>query len=67
MKLIDREYNAHQDKDMKTWLADDATEITTDFDPSSAIGSMIIVLETKDIYIKNNAGKWQKFGTSEVI
>lgn len=67
MKLTNRVYNALQDKDMNTWLADSATEITADFDPRSAIGSMIIVLDNKDIYIKNNEGKWQKFGTSEVI
>ena len=67
MKLINREYNAHQDKYLNTWLADNATKITTDFHPASAIGSIIIVIETKDIYIKNTKGKWQKFGTTEVI
>lgn len=61
MKLIDREYNAQQDKYMNTWLADNATEVTTDHDPNGAVGSTVIVIENKCVYIKNNAGKWQKF------
>jgi hypothetical protein len=62
MKLI-----GQQDRYLHTWLADKASEVTADFGQQSAIGSMIIVIETKDIYIKNNDGKWQKFGTNEVI
>jgi hypothetical protein len=62
MKLI-----GQQDRYLHTWLADSAAEVTADFDAQGATGSMIIVIETKDIYIKNSEGKWQKFGTNEVI
>jgi hypothetical protein len=67
MKLIANDYNRGQDDEIRTWLADNATEISANFDAESASGSMIIVIETKDIYIKNSEGKWQKFGTNEVI
>lgn len=67
MKIIDREYNALQDKPTYTVLADTASEITADVYPECAVGSMIIVVGTKDIYIKNTEGKWQKYGTTEVI
>ena len=62
MKLI-----GQQVSHVHTWLADTTADITADFDKQGAIGSMIIVIETKDIFIKNNDGKWQKFGTNEVI
>lgn len=67
MKLIDREYNASQDRYANTWLANDKGEITTGFDPDSAAGSMIIVVSAGCTYIKNADGKWQKFGSTEVI
>lgn len=67
MQLINREYNAFQDQYTNTWLANEATAIAPDFDADCAEGSMIIVISTKDVYIKNCNGRWQKFGTTEVI
>lgn len=66
MILINCEWNSCK-AHINTWLADDASQITADFDPKSAPGSTILVIATGDIYMKNCAGKWQKFGTSEVI
>lgn len=67
MKLINHEYNAYQGKCTNTWLTNSAEAITADFDSESATGSMIIVISTKDVYIKNTEGQWQKYGTTEVI
>lgn len=67
MRLIDRAYCAYQKCDTCTWLANDPSEITPDFCPESACGSTILCIATKDIFIKNCDGKWQKFGTTEVI
>ncbi len=67
MKLIDREWNAHLGKYMNMWLADKTTDITADFDPDSAEGSIILVIETGATYMKNTLGKWQKCGSTEVI
>lgn len=67
MELINREWTPYLDKYTNTWLADDETSLTADFDPDSACGSMILVISTGDVYIKNTQGKWQKSGTTEVI
>lgn len=67
LKLVESEFNWILDGYIKTWLADSLSDFTADFDPDSAPGSSIIVIETKDVYIKNTEGKWQKFGTSEVL
>lgn len=67
MKLIDREYNAFQNQYTNTWMANNKSEITTDFDPEGGVGSMIIVVSAGCTYIKNADGKWQKFGSTEVI
>lgn len=67
MKLVDREWNAFLDKYTHMWLADNDGEITTNFDPEGAEGSMILVIASQSTYIKNSEGKWQKYGTSEVI
>ena len=67
MRLIDRAYCAYQKKDVCTWLADTAADITPDFCPDSASGSMVLCIAEGSLYVKNCAGKWQKFGTSEVI
>jgi hypothetical protein len=67
MKIIEREYNPLQDKATYTVLADAASEVTANLYPECAIGSTILCVATKDIFIKNTEGKWQKFGTTEVI
>lgn len=67
MKLIDREWNIHLNKYQNIWLADDESELSADFDPDGAEGSMIIVISTQANYMKNTNGKWQKLGTTEVI
>lgn len=67
MKLIDREYNAFQNQYTNTWMANNKSEIATGFDPDAAVGSMIIVVSAGCTYIKNADGKWQKFGSTEVI
>ena len=67
MKLIDREWNAYLGKYQNMWLANDDSNITADFDPDSATGSIIFVISSQSTYMKNCSGKWQKCGTSEVI
>lgn len=67
MKLIEREWSTEQQKHVNTWLANDKSEIHSGFDPDSAVGSMIIVVRAGCTYIKNADGKWQKFGSTEVI
>jgi hypothetical protein len=56
-----------QDKATYTVLADAASEVTANLYPECAIGSTILCVATKDIFIKNTEGKWQRFGTTEVI
>lgn len=51
----------------KTWLADDDTEITADFDTESAPGSKILVVGSGNLFVKNCKGQWQKFGTNEIV
>lgn len=67
MKLIDREWNAYLSKYVNMWLADDESAITPGFDPDSAEGSVILVISTQVNWMKNSQGKWQKYGTTEVI
>jgi hypothetical protein len=67
MKLINREWNAYLGKYQNMWLADDETNITANFDPDGAEGSMIIVIATESTYMKNTSGQWQKCGSTEVI
>ena len=67
MKLTDREWNAYLNKYQNMWLADDDSDIASDFDPDGAEGSMIFVISTQSTYMKNCSGKWQKCGTTEVI
>lgn len=67
MELIEREWSTEQQKHVNTWLANDKSEITTDFDPEGGVGSMIIVVSAGCTYLKNADGKWQKFGSTEVI
>lgn len=67
MKLIERDWNEYLGQYENTWLADNEDDIAADFDPEGAIGSMIIVIATENVFIKNTEGKWQKSGTNEVI
>ena len=67
MKLIDSKCVGYPGKFLRTWLANNEDDITSDFDPESVEGSMIMVISTGAMYIKNCDGKWQKYGTSEVI
>ena len=67
MKLISREWSSSLGGYTNMWLADDETGITADFDPDGNEGSMIYVISTDSVYMKNTKRKWQKCGTSEVI
>lgn len=66
MKLIDIMRAPDLERYTKTWLADDASEITADFDPDSAEGSAIFVIATGDTWMKNTKCQWQKVGSTEV-
>ena len=67
MKLIDHEWCCTLNKCRNTWLANDASDITADFDPDSAESSVILVISEGATYMKNADGKWQKVGTTEVV
>ena len=70
MKLIDRQYNRFSDRNTDTFLANKVEDIPANINeqyPNSCAGSMIIVIESGAVYIKNTEAKWQKFGTSEVL
>ncbi len=67
MKLMDKEWNGCQNKYEHLWVAEYEAEIIANFDSESAAGSMIFVISTKDTWIKNERGKWQKCGTEETI
>lgn len=67
MKLIDRKWNAFLEKYENTWLADQESEITASFDGDCAEGSVIYVISTGNVYMKNTGCKWQKCGSNEVI
>lgn len=67
MKLIDREWTPCLGGYQNMWLADKESDVTADFDPEGACGSVILVIESKATYMKNTQGKWQKPGTTEVI
>lgn len=67
MKLINQTWNAYQNKYDSTWLADSESDIPTNHDPDSAVGSIIMVIFPQVVYMKNTAGKWQKMGTTEVL
>lgn len=67
MKLIEHEWNPCLGAYEKTWIADTASELTPNFDPDSACGSLVMVIATGSTYMKNSAGKWQKIGSTEVI
>lgn len=67
MKLISREWNEFLSKYENLWLADNVSDIASDFDPDCAEGSVIMVISTGAAYMKNTAGKWQRIGSNEVI
>ena len=67
MKLINREWNAYLNKYKHTWLADDESQLTSDFDTEGAAGSTVLVISTNETFMKNCEGKWQKCGTTEVL
>lgn len=67
MELIECSWLAEQDKYQHFWLADDESKIAADFDPDSAVGSMILVIATKALFVKNCKGEWQRSGTTEVV
>jgi hypothetical protein len=66
MKLIDCEWNKCTNKHIHTWLANDESGITADFDSECSEGSVIIVISTSSTWMKNAQGKWQKVGSMEV-
>jgi hypothetical protein len=67
MKLIDRKWNAFLEKYENTWLADQESSITANFDSECAEGSIILVIATGAVWMKNTQCKWQKCGSNEVI
>lgn len=67
LKLVESTFNWILNGYIKTWLADSLDDVSSDFDPESVAGSSIVVIETKEVFVKNTEGKWQKFGTSEVL
>lgn len=67
MKLIEQTWNPHLNKYEKTWLANTDADLSTDFDPDCAEGSLIMVIASGSTYMKNADGKWQKYGTAEVL
>lgn len=67
MKLIDRSWNAYLGKFENTWIADNESDIPSNFDSESAEGSVILVIFPQVVYIKNSMGNWQKLGTTEVL
>lgn len=66
MKLLDSDWNPHLNKYQNVWLFDNDTGITADFDPDSAEGSVIMVISTRETWIKNSQAKWQRCGSSDV-
>lgn len=67
MKLIIMEWNPTLDGYQKSWLADNESQVTASFDPDSTPGSTIYVISTKNVYVKNTNGRWQKAGTTSEV
>ena len=67
MKLLESVWNEAQRKYKRTWLADNDSDITADFDADSASGSTIIVVTSGTVYTKNTQDKWQEFGGTKII
>lgn len=68
MIVIEKRWNSLLQAHELTYLANTAADVVIgDLDPNCAAGSVILVIETEDAYMKNTQGKWQKLGTTEVI
>lgn len=68
MIVIEKRWNSLLQAHELTYLANTAADVVVkDLDPDCAAGSVILVIETEDAYMKNTQGKWQKLGTTEVI
>ena len=67
MKLIEQNWNPHLNKYDKTYLANTEDVLSADFDPDCSEGSIIMVIDSGSTYVKNADGKWQKYGTTEVL
>lgn len=51
----------------RTWYADHEADIAADHDTESAPGSLILAIDTGNVFVKNSQKKWQKVGSAEVI
>lgn len=67
MTLISSEYVNGESGYRNTWYFDSEGDITAQFDPASANGSMILAIDTSAVFVKNSAGRWQKLGSGEVV
>lgn len=68
MIVIEKRWNSLLQAHELTYLANTADDVVIDdLDPNCAAGSVILVIETEDAYMKNTQGQWQKLGTTEVI
>ena len=64
---INTSYDMTNNGIVKDWIADTPAGITADFDAESSPGSTLLILSTKDLYVTNSKGAWQKYGTEEVL
>jgi hypothetical protein len=68
MIVIEKKWNSLLQAHELTYLADTADDlVVNDLDPDCAAGSVILVIDTKEAYMKNTQGQWQKLGATEVI
>ena len=67
MQMIGKKWNCCMAQYEHTWIADNENNLTADFDPDSAVGSVVLVISTNSAWMKNTQGKWQKMGTTEVL
>ena len=64
---INTSYDMTNNAITRDWIADTPAGITAAFDEESSPGSTLLIISTKDLYVKNSQGKWQKAGTTEVL
>ena len=68
MIVIEKRWNSLLQAHELTYLANTAADVVIgDLDPNCAAGSVILVIDTKEAYMKNTQGQWQKLGATEVI
>ena len=68
MIVIEKRWNSLLQAHELTYLANTAADVVIgDLDPDCASGSVVLVVDTEDVYMKNTQGQWQKLGTTEVI